>query len=299
MRRYFAVLLFLLACFITLAEGVWAQTSTPTPLPTQSSDVNVKVTINGFLLTLSGYLAPYASITLVSNGNVFASTVADPNGNFTFSSVRVAKGFTSFCLDGIDYKRLGESEACFTIPPVTGAYSKSGIFLPPTLGVFRANVNVGDKALVFGYGMPGAHIKVHLDNSVACEKNADSGGYYECNILISKEGDHKVYADATLNNKPSEPQLKRVLIKGIALVKQVTPVVPRVPAISFGLPEFLIALFLLLLLIVALIVILRRFKPKWIPAVPVPNPVVVYKHIFHALFRDRRLHHYWMKGVGF
>ena len=230
---------------------------------------------------------------------MFASTTADSNGNFAFTSVKVAKGFTTFCLDGIDYKRLGESESCFTIPPVEAPYSRSEIFLPPTLGVFRANVNIGSNALVFGYGMPGATISVKLDGKEACVRTADKTGYYECNILICKEGNHEVYADSVLNNKPSEPQLKRVLIKGIALVKQVTPKPPAVPNVFFGLPGILIALFLLLLLIIVIIVLLRKFKPAWIPRVFIPNPGEVMHHGFDALFRERKLHHWWMKGVGY
>lgn len=292
MKRFLSVFLFLVSLFVLLQPRSFAQSST------QSGSVDIKVTINGFLLSLSGYLAPYASITLTSSGNVFASAVADANGNFTFSGVKVAKGFSTFCLDGIDYKRLGESEACFTIPPVNSPYTKSAIFLPPTLGVFRTNVNVGNDALVFGYGMPGAHISIKLDGQVICQKDADSGGYYECNFPITKEGNHQVYADASLHNKQSEPQLKKVLIKGIALAKA-TPKPPYVPGISFGLPEILVALFILLLLIIVLIVLLRKFKPSWLPHVTLPNPGDMFHHQWDVLFRERKLHHWWMEGVGF
>lgn len=268
----------------------------------QSGQVNIQVTLNGFLLSISGYLAPYASITLTSTGTVFASTTADAQGNFFLPSVKVAKGFTTFCLDGIDYKRLGESEACFTIPPITGPYSKSQIFLPPTLGVFRTDVNVGNNALVFGYGMPGALISIKLDSKTICEKTADEGGYYECNFAIQKEGSHEVYADSTLHSKASEPQLKRILIKGIGLVKLVTPtpaIGRSITDILFGLPGLLIALFFLLLLIILLIIWLKKLHPVWLPRVFVPNPKEVFHHGFDSLFRERKLHHWWIKGIGY
>ncbi len=286
----------------SLLKGLGFQGQVYAQSASQSGDVNIMVSINGYVLDLSGYIAPYASITLTSNGNVFASTVADSQGNFSFSSVRVAKGFTTFCLDAIDFKRLGESEACFTIPPVTGPYSKSQIFLPPTLGVFRTSINVGDKALVFGYGMPGASISIKLDNKVICEKNADEGGYYECNFAIQKEGSHEVYADSKLNSKASEPQLKRVLIKGIGLLKIANPtpaIGKNITNILFGLPGLLIALFLLFLLIILLIVWLRKANPAWLPHVFVPDPKQSLRHAFDSLFRERKLHHWWMEGVGY
>lgn len=268
----------------------------------QSAEVNVQVTINGYALYISGYLAPYASITLTSNGTVFASTTADANGNFSFPSVKVAKGFTIFCLDGVDYKRLGESEACFTIPPVVAPYSRTGIFLPPTVGVFRTNVDVGNNALVFGYGMPKALISIKLDNTAVCEKTADEGGYYECNVLIQKAGDHEVYADAKLDGKASEPQLKRVLIKGLGIVKIPTPtpsIAKTITDILFGLPGILIALSLLLLLIILIIILLRRYHPAWLPRIYLPNPKEGLHSAWDSLFRERKLHHWWMKGVGY
>lgn len=300
MRRFFLFISILILLASAKPFFSHAQTPTSGSSASQSGIVNVKVTINGFSLSLSGYLAPYASITLTSGGNSFASVVADAQGNFSFTNIKVAKGFSSFCLDGIDYKRLGESEACFSIPPLTGAYSKTQIFLPPTLGVFRENVNVGDKALVFGYGMPHAQIRIILDKQVICQKTADDGGYYECNFAITKEGNHEVYAESTLNGKDSEPQLKKVLIKGIALVKK--PTIGPLPGFNPNqliVPGILIALLLLLLLIILLIVWLKRHPPAWMPRFYIPNPGDVVQHKFAAFFREKKLHHHWMDGVGY
>ncbi len=294
MKKYFVVLLLLVLFLGVSPQNISADTSSG------SGQVIVKVSINGFTFSLSGYLAPYASITLTSNGNVFASTTADAQGNFSFPSVKVAKGFSLFCLDGIDYKRLGESEACFTIPPVIGPFSKSAIFLPPTLGVFRSDVTIGDNALVFGYGMPNALISIKLDNRVICEKTADSGGYYECNFAIRKEGNHEVYADSRLNGKASEPQLKRVIIKGVSLTKVTpTPSLGNIIDILHGLPGILIALFIGLLLIILLIILLRRRNPSWLPRVFLPKPGDLIHHGWDSFFRERKLHHWWMKGVGY
>lgn len=294
MRKYFFALLFLIV-FLQLFHSIsFADTATG------SGAVNIQVSINGYSLSLSGFLAPYASITFTSNGNVFASATADASGDFIFSSVRVAKGFSTFCLDGIDYKRLGESESCFTIPPVVGPSSKTQIFLPPTLGVFRADVTVGNKALVFGYGMPQAEIAIKLDGNTICQKTADTTGYYECSFAITKEGNHEVYADSRLGSSVSEPQLKRVLIKGIALAKVTpSPSLSKLPALLTGLPGILVGLFVALLLLILLILLLRKFNPAWLPRIYLPRPQEVMHHAFDTLVRERKLHHWWMKGVGY
>ncbi|MDE2588331.1 MAG: hypothetical protein KGL95_01525, partial [Patescibacteria group bacterium] len=147
--------------------------STFTP-PGQSTDVSAKV--GSYYLSLSGYIAPYASIVLVANDLALKSTVADANGYFAIPNVIVNQGFSQFCLDAVDVKRLGESYTCLTIPPINDNYTKDNIFLPPTLGVERSEVNVGDNAVAWGYSMPGASVTVHSSDGRTFTTTADATG---------------------------------------------------------------------------------------------------------------------------
>lgn len=299
MKRFLSIFGFavLLCLYIIFPVKIHAQTAT------KSGTTNITVTVAGYQLTVSGYVAPFASIALTINGNVITSTTADSLGNFSFTNVAIPKTTSTICFDVVDFKNLGQSEACVSVTPVAGVITKTNIFLPPTLGIQRTEVNVGNNAVAFGYGMPGATITVHISGSTGCIVVADKTGFYQCSILIQKAGSYELYADSVLNGKPSEAQLKKVLLKGLAVEK--IPTIAPIP----GLPSIIPSLFaipwwvwLLLVLtgIILLIILIRRYRPSLIPAIGIPGvPSIRLNHLFDFLFRERKLHHWWMKGVGY
>src|ERR1035437_4704496 len=148
MKKIPSILLFTLLASISLlnASAVSAQVKI-----SSSSAVQVQASVGQFYLSLWGYASPFASISLTFDGVFMRATVADEKGNFIISQVLIKAGFTNFCLDAIDFKRLGESYTCFSIPPATGSVTMKDIFLPPTLGLSRTTINVGGRATAFGY----------------------------------------------------------------------------------------------------------------------------------------------------
>lgn len=287
----------LLSLFLPMASFA----AQPAHMPLQevkAAEASVSATVGQYYLSLSGYIAPYASVVLTSDGVVLRSTVADAQGNFFISQVLIKAGFSHFCLDAIDYRRLGESEACFTVAPASASISKQNIFLPPTLGLQRTDVNVGDSALAWGYSMPGASVTVHLDADKGCTVTADNTGYYQCTIKIAKAGTHELYADATLKGKPSEPQLKKVIVKGLSITQQVEQktnnALQNLWNLLTGLPGGLFLLLVLLLIILIIILIIKLKYPEWLPKVGVPSFKV--EHVFDFLFKERKLHHAWFVG---
>src|SRR5437762_2985846 len=101
-------------------------TLTPTPIPGTENDI---------YLDISGFASPNASIVMTSDGAFVRSAVAESSGQFFISQIKVSKGFSHFCLEAVDFKRIGDSITCFEIPPVTASTSKTDIFLPPSLGL--------------------------------------------------------------------------------------------------------------------------------------------------------------------
>ena len=307
MKQFLGKLFLLTAFFLCMMQvfvfPARAQTAT------QSSQTAITVTVAGTSVSISGYIAPFASVVLTVNGNILGSVVADSKGNFSFSNVIAPKATSTLCLTAEDFKKLGTSEACISVTPTNGVIAKTGVFVPPTLGVQRTNVYVGNDAIAFGYGMPGAQITVHINDDMGCTVTAQTTGYYTCAIIIKTTGNNTLFADATLLGKPSEKQLQKVLIQGISLVKP-----SAVPTLGFlltpapALPGFaqLLAIpwwmwiLLALVVIILLIILLRKFRPEAIPAVGIPSvPMGRFAHIFDKVFRSRKLHHAWMKGVGF
>jgi len=296
MKKSIFIFFLLLSFFLLLPVRASAQAAT------QSATTNITVTVAGNVLNVTGYIAPFASISLTINDTVVTSTVADDLGNFTFTNVAVPKATSTICFDAVDFKKLGDSLACVTVTPIDGVITKTGIFLPPTMGVQRVDVFVGDNADAFGYGMPGATITVHMNGSTGCVTTADITGYYKCSIVIDKAGTYTLFADSVLQGKPSEVQLKKILIKGVTSGKgNITPV-PTLPAFPgvFAIPWW-VWLLLILVVIILIIILLRRYLPHGAPVVGIPAaaPGVRFAHLFDFLFREKKLHHHWMKGVGF
>lgn len=305
MRRFQQVSIFALFFFAAtvFSRHAFAQVAT------QSGKTTIKVTVAGATLSVSGYIAPYASVVMTVDNNIIGSVVADAQGNFSFSNITVPQTTSTVCFTAEDFKQLGTSEACISVKQIDGVISVSNVFIPPTLGVQRTDVQVGNDAVAFGYGMPGAQITVHLNSGIGCTTTAESTGYYQCNIVIQTVGSNTLYADATLNGKPSEQQLKKVLIQGLTYVKPTpgptlgfllspTPAIPGLPALA-ALPWWIWVL-LALIAIILIIILLRKFRPEAVPAVGVPAvPKINLLHAFDKLFRSRKLHHAWMKGVGF
>src|ERR1035437_3160478 len=117
-----------------LASSVRAQILS---IPSGSLGTTVQASVGEFYLNLSGFVSPFASIVLSSDGVLMRTTIADEKGNFSIPQVLIKMGFSHFCLDAIDFKRIGESYTCFTIPPATDSVTMNNIFLPPTLGLSR------------------------------------------------------------------------------------------------------------------------------------------------------------------
>ncbi len=293
--RLFSLFLFLFIFTVTFHDKVEAASAT------QSAQTNVQVTVAGYSLSVSGYIAPFASVVLTINNTVITSTTADAQGNFSFSNVTVPKATSTICFDAVDYKKLGQSEACVSVTPINGVITKTGIFLPPTLGVQRTDVQIGDDALAFGYGMPGARITVHLNGNTGCSVIADIGGYYACNIKIQKAGNNELFADSVLAGKPSEQQLKKILIQGISGFKPTAGPTPsglgQLPGFNLFEIPWWVWLLLVLIVIILIIILLRKYRPTALPGIPVPS--IKINHAFDFLFKKRKLHHHWMKGVGY
>ncbi len=266
--------------------------------PAVTHQVTVYARVGQYEVNLSGFIAPYASVVMTIDTIVVRSTVADANGYFFLSQIVVKGGFDHFCLTSVDVRRLGESKACFKVPPVYGSYSRDNIFLPPTLGLYRNQINVGSEALAWGYSMPGATVTLHLSDGRTLTTTADPSGYYQFKAKFNNPGDYQLFADASYHNQQSEKQLDSVKLTALSLAGQVGQVIKKGGKSIwnlFGTPWgwLLIAIPIIILIIILLRKLLQRRG-----GAPVGRPTE--QHLpFDFLFKKRKLHHFWMKGVGY
>lgn len=167
------------------------------------ADVNVTARVGEFTLNLYGFISPFASLVLSSKNTTMKGTVATKNGDFSFVGVPIRRGFSEFCLEAIDFHMLGDSYTCFTIPPATATVTKKNIFLPPTLGLSRTEVRVGQKVFAFGYTMPGSEVQLHVNHSLVLRSHADGTGYYIFDLTPLGAGQYSLFATATYKGKDS------------------------------------------------------------------------------------------------
>lgn len=295
LTRVFSLIIF--SGIIFLGNLVFTQSafSATSLLPGKSTTVSA--TIGSYYLTISGYVAPYASVVLLSNDYALKSAVADANGYFTISNIIVTKGFSKFCVDAVDVKRLGDSYTCINIPPMSGDYQKTNVFLPPTLGVQRSEVKVGDNAVIWGYSMPGAKVVVHLSDGRSVTTTADPSGYYEVHVRMDKAGEYELFADATYHNaaslKPDRTTSLMALSTGEQLVKQGGSLLDKILKFLIGNPWGL--LFVIIPLLLLIVWLLRKAYPRMYTTIEEEFSEFAQ----HVPFVPHRLHHWWMKDVGF
>jgi len=287
----FIGLLVVLVCIGSiLASPASAQTRSVKTFP-----IKVSGTVGEFYLNLCGWMSPYASILLTSKNEFMASTVADKGGNWAFKDILIRRGFSQFCLTAIDFHRLGESETCFKIPPAQASVTMCEIFLPPTLGLSRNQVPAGGKVLAFGYTMPGAKVTLHLSNGQKLETFADGTGYYVFELDNIAAGKYQLFATAHYKAKESLKPSKTVELIALGWWEQFLAWLRWLWGLlvglftSLGLGPLWIGLPLLLLII---LLILKLWPERF---------TFIYESKLLGFLpkHEKKLHHFWMDGVGY
>jgi hypothetical protein len=285
MKKFLPIALITVVLLAIIAvQYVSAQTINASSVGLQT---DVQASVGQFYLNLWGYTSPFASISLTFDGVFMRATVADEKGNFIISQVLIKAGFTSFCLDAIDFKRIGESYTCFTIPPATDSVTMKDIFLPPTLGLSRTTINVGGKATAFGYTMPRAKVTLHL-NQQLITFYADASGYYEYDIKNLAVGTYSLYATANYQQKESLVPSKKLQLQALSQSQQISNQVGQTVSNWWDqLLRFLRnwlwnPLWLVIPIIILIIILIRKLWGKHLP-------VIVKK-------KSRLLHHSWWMG---
>lgn len=246
------------------AHVVFAQIDS---VSTSSGATSVQATVPGVALTVSGIVAPSATVALLSpDGIIYRGAVADANGNFAFENILLPKSLSQFCIESIDVKRLGNSLACFPLATKEKEEVVDDIFLPPTLGLQRQEIIAGSDAVVFGYSMPEADVTIRLNREQSFSVRTDASGYYEYTIPDLSVGSYQMVAGAYYEAKPSAPSLRPALLQAVSLTQ----------ALEMN-PSWFILPTIVLLFIVAAFVFRSRIR---------------------SLFekKTKKLHHWWFVG---
>ncbi len=261
--------------------------------PVGSFKTEVTAAVGDFYLNLSGFISPFASVVLTSDGVFMRSAVADGSGNFFISQVLIGRSFSHFCLEAIDFRRIGDSITCFTFSPATGSITMKDIFLPPTLGLSKTEIAEGKSVIAFGFTMPGATVTLIFSNGQTLTTVADASGYYSFNINNLKAGKHELYAKAEYKNKESLTPTKKVELRSLSWWEQflafLKDLLNRVgkffTSLSLG------SLWLMLPILILIIILIFKLWPE-------KFSFISGGKLFATLPRDdeKLLHHWWWVG---
>lgn len=245
----------------------------------------VSAQVGQFYLNLYGFVSPYASVVLTVDGVFMRAGVADSGGNFSFIQILINAGFSHFCLEAVDFKKIGDSFTCINIPPATSSVDKKNIFLPPTLGLSKTSAQTGEEILAFGYTMPYALVTLHLGPGLDKQVLADGTGYYVFRLKNIPPGTYNLYATATYKKLNSLSPTKKIQFRSLTLWEQIIEFLREFWAklialfTSIGLGILWLAIPILILIFI--LILKLRGKPIFV----IPERK-----------KKEHLHHYWEFG---
>lgn len=264
--------------------SVRLQAVTLYPKFSKSGSSVVTATVGQFHISITGYQSPYASIILkTQNGTFLASTTADSKGYFSITNILINSSNLQYCFQAVDFKRIGESDSCITVSgTINQDISYTDIFLPPTIGLSKKQINVGQDGIIFGYSMPGAKVYLDIEGKIVTV-TADDTGYYTYTYKNVPEGVFRISASAEFASKKSLAPTNDVVLEALSVPQQITnegkKVVEKIKKkVPFDLyPYLLIGLFFL----IAIGVLLYKLRLKF------------WVIFIDYLRRRKKMHHDW------
>lgn len=259
----------LIVTIVLLFVGIYAQADA------QSSTTTVRASVGKYYLSLSGYVSPFASVVARSNSIFMASTVTDPKGNFSMQRILVNEGFTDFCLEAVDSKRIGDTFTCFKIPPVNSDSEKTDIFLPPTIGLSGKKIRPGSSVFASGYTMPNAKVLLNISEDIIIEAEANESGFYKVEIKDLPVGKYSLFASARYQNRDSEKPDKKLELESLSIIQIIKE-------------NFLLALIIVLVVLAVFILIFillsKRLRDKVKKLMPKPKSKTKFGPKHHGWF---------------
>jgi hypothetical protein len=176
---------------------------------------NTPTTVN-----FSGMAYPSSKVTILQNGNLAITTVADPQANFSVSLNNLAIGTYTFSVYAEDANGVKSVSFSFPIYITSGAIVNiGGIFLSPTINVDKSQVERGDTLTVFGQTVPSSNVNIlfHSAQTIARATTSSAKGLYSYAVDTTPfdYGDHTAQSKTTKNSQVSANSIAVPFIVGL------------------------------------------------------------------------------------
>ena len=150
---------------------------------------------------MQGLAYPGASVSVLKDGAVIATTTADPGATFNVTLSNLAAATYSFSLYATDAAGAKSSPYSFSETLTNNvAITVNNIFLAPTIGVNLSTVKQGDPIDVFGTSIPNAQVNVYVHSTneiITSAVAATSGAWFkQIDTSFLELGSHNAQSEA-------------------------------------------------------------------------------------------------------
>jgi len=156
-----------------------------------------------------GRAYPSAFLTLLKNGKVAATFVAENSGTFKTELTGLAGGDYIFGIWAEDTEGRKSVTLSFTVGILERTVTKiSGIFLPPTIEINPTQLERGQILDIYGQSFPGSKINILITPKEILEttKTSFNGKWsHKLDTLLLEEGEYEVKAKAFFGEGEQSP----------------------------------------------------------------------------------------------
>jgi hypothetical protein len=136
-------------------------------------------------VTFSGRAYPRSKVSILKDGTLVASTIADPKADFSVSINSLSDGNYNFSVYGYDTNDRKSTSFSFPLYITENStINIGGIFLSPTIDIDKSSVKRGENVAIFGQSVPESDvtISVHSEQEFFNKVKTDKDGVYLLNF---------------------------------------------------------------------------------------------------------------------
>jgi len=153
-------------------------------------------------VVLQGKAYPLSSITVLQDGKIVTTTIADAQANFKIEITNITAGIWTFGIWAEDKEGRKSITFSFTTSVTSGMTTTiSGIFLPPTIETDKTLVQKGEILNILGQTAPQSEVSIIVNSPEEIIKKtkaeADGTWFYGFDTTPLEEGSHGTRANAT------------------------------------------------------------------------------------------------------
>lgn len=135
-------------------------------------------------VTISGYTFPNAKLTLLKDGQIATTLLANSSGSFTIVVNGLNFGFYQFAVYAEDRDAVVSSPYVVNVAVTsTRGYVYNGVVIPPTIRANPTVVTPNQPVAVYGYATPGSTVSVEVPGFYNFGSTiADGSGFYRYEV---------------------------------------------------------------------------------------------------------------------